>query len=143
MANVVPLVEVPLSSFFKTMDHNSSVLYKLREKSSKIDGFFLNRAKMDYSKDTFVLTGGHLTGSWYLGRIRATPSLPTDYRVEIYRRSATGCTDSYIFAREALDDAALVDIIRELDLCPSFNAYPSPWTITRSNLFADLGLDIS
>ena len=89
MNNLAPLLTIPVVSFFKSLDHNSSILYDLRLKSARVQGYFMVRNQGPRNDhDTFHLTGTGFTGSWYLGRIRTVPTSPKfPYVMEVYRKS--------------------------------------------------------
>lgn len=143
MSNVVPLIQVPLNSFMKAFDHNSSQLEKLRRsKAKRTDGFFLFK---DWSnvRDAFPLIGKY-SGNWRLGRIRLTQQNPThDYLVEIYRRSLNK-TDlvGTVMEYYAQDDTDLANVLRELNKGHNINSYPSVWEVAHSSTFAQLDFDI-
>lgn len=143
MPNVVPLIQIPLNSFMKAFDHNSSQLEKLRRCRAKLtDGYFMFQ---DWSNvaDAFPLLGKH-AGNWRLGRIRLTQQDPVyAYKVEVYRRSlnrsdTTGTVMEYM----AADNSDLADILRDLNRGFNINSYPSVWDVAKSDTFAKLEFDI-
>lgn len=143
MPKIVPLVDIPMNAFFKSgHDHNSSVLYALRKKTKRTDGFFMFMSEI-LINDTFPLTGLRFTGSWRLGRISLTPNKDTDYKLEVYRRSLylTG-TIGTVYEVEAMDDNALAEALRSLEKGEDITLYPSKWNVSESNTFAEIGFDI-
>lgn len=143
MAKVVPLVDIPMNAFFKSgHDHNSSMLYALRKRTKRSDGFFMYRSE-DVIADTFPLSGIRYTGSWRLGRISLTPSKDTDYKVEVYRRSLylTG-TLGTVYDTSPMDDHALAEVLRKLGEGMNITQHPSNWTVSESKTFAESGFDI-
>lgn len=143
MAKIVPLVDIPMNAFFKSgHDHNSSMLYALRKRTKRSDGYFMYRCE-NVIADTFPLTGLRYTGSWRLGRISTTPSKETDYKIEVYRRSLylTG-TMGTVYEKSPMDDNDLAETLRKLDKGENITQWPSTWDVSESNTFAECGFDI-
>jgi hypothetical protein len=143
MAMVIPLIDIPMNAFNKTgRGYNEGVLYDLRKRAKRSDGYFMYHEEI-YIKDTFVLTGTKHNGTWKLGKITATPSQETDYHLEVYRKAYVGTgLEGSVYMAEALDDDALVNILRSLDKGVGVLSYPSPWEMGKSETFASLGFDI-
>lgn len=142
VANVVPLVRVPLNAFMKAFNNNSKVLESLRRKAKLSDGYFLFKDFSNVS-DSMPMVGS-MTGNWRLGRVSLVQNDPVyDYQISIYRRSLDRTnTFGSAFVGFAMDDRNLADMLRDLNKGRNIASYPSLYEIEQTEMFANLGFDV-
>lgn len=143
MANVVPLVKIPLNAFMKAFSHNCKTLEALRRRAKLSDGFFMYREWSNMTDSMPMI--GKMSGNWRLGRIRVIENDPVyDYGIEIYRRSLNR-TDSFgsVWAAYAMDNSGLAEMLRQLNKGTNIASYPSLYEIEASDTFTKLGFEIN
>lgn len=142
---IASLLDIPMASFFRTIDSNHSVLYELRGTARRTDGYFLVKNTSDLGKeDTFTLTGQEHKGQWYLGRIRTIKDPCFDYAVEIYRRTRHKEFSEMgtVLRSDALDNHDLAQSLREMAKGSLDFSYASKWDIVKASTFSNLGFDV-
>lgn len=143
MAEIHPLLNVPIDSFFRTTCNNDKTLYDLRVTSRRTEGFFV--VKNDKSTDftnTFPLMGAKMTGHWHLGKITKTPDSECDFLIEIYLKARIGNVSGIVLSCECSDKKDLVDVLRDFERGELDFSYASKWEIIHSDVFTKLGFDV-
>lgn len=143
--NALPLVDIPMVSFFKSLDNNSSRLSELRGAVSRTKGFMMIRqtsSSIDY--DTFPLAGGGkgISGRWFLGRIIDTRGMsPHPYEIEIYCRSMKPSIEPTAYV-VSLDSEEMLEIMLTQMIRFGIDDPKEVFLQARCQTFADRGFDV-